>query len=140
MFFALIPCLLLNSIVKKRKNLWFALLLSAIIIDNISEPSEAEPFSKEMAQARVTPIVQKLENANWEGKKAFAYMPKSGNEFEVQLDAMMASQLVHKPCVNGYSAISPPAFDGFWRLFNEETLKHWLEINKISPNDIVQIH
>ncbi len=140
LFFAMIPCLLINSIIKKKKTLWFSMLLIAVILDNFSNPSLDEPFNKLQAQNRITPIVEQLNKVNWEEKDAFAYIPKSGNEVEIQIDAMLASQLVHKPCVNGYSACAPPNFDSFWRMFNQETLYHWLDLNNINHDDIVEIH
>ncbi len=140
LFFAMIPCLFLNSIIKQRRTLWFSILLIAVIAENSTDTSYTNPFNKKDAQARVTPIVEQLKTVNWEGKKAFAYMPKTGNDFEVQLDGMLASQIIHKPCVNGYSATSPYLFDGFWRMFNEEALNAWLDYNHIDHGTIVQIH
>jgi hypothetical protein len=66
-------------------------------------------------------------------------MPDSGNESEIQIDGMMASQLVHKPCVNGYSATSPKGFAGFWLSFNERELYNWLDFNQMDHATIVQI-
>jgi len=140
LFFAMIPCLFMNSIIKTRRTLWFSILLLLVITDNLSQPSNVNPFNKEDSQNRLNPIVEQLMKANWEGKKAFAYMPKAGNEFEVQIDAMLASQIVHKPCVNGYSSTSPKGFDSFWRLFNEKELYYWLDYNKIDHSTIIEIH
>jgi hypothetical protein len=139
LFFAMIPCLFMNSIIKKRRTLWFSILLLAIIIDNSSQPSLAFSFNKQKAQARVNAIVEKLHKVDWKGKQAFAYMPDSGNESEIQIDGMMASQLVHKPCVNGYSATSPKGFAGFWLSFNERELYNWLDFNQMDHATIVQI-
>jgi len=140
--FSLLLSLLLNYIIKKNRNFWFSLILLFIIIDNLSIPSKAGAFNKEESQERLEPIVLQLDSVNWNGKNAFAYMPKQHNEndFKIQLDGMLASQLAHKPCINGYSSTSPKGFDEFWSEYNEHGLYYWLDLNHIDHSSILLIH
>ncbi len=133
--------MVINLFVKKQHTLWFSLILIAVIIDNLPSQFEYSTFKKKDAQDRLVPIADQLRNADWTGKTAFAYIPeKGGADFEVQLDAMMASQLVHKKCVNGYSSTAPKNFDPFWRSHNMETLNIWLDFTVIDTENIVLVH
>jgi hypothetical protein len=143
LFFALVMCMFINAVVKKNRTSWFSLLLVMILFDNFSRPSETGTINKLDSQNRLLHITDQLKNVSWEGKAAFAYMPKKIEKVSdayVQLDGMMASQLIHKACINGYSSTAPGGFGPFWREYNEESLNVWLDFNKMDHSTIVIIH
>ncbi len=140
--FCLLVCLLANEVVKKNKTLIFSLLLIGVFTDNFSRPKEYIHFGKVASQNRLKNIVTQLNQVDWRTKKAFAYMPPhKENEAEsaIQIDGMLASQLVHKPCVNGYSSTSPQNYSDFWRDYNEKALYFWLDANGIDHSKVAQI-
>ncbi len=135
--FSILLCLLINALVKKRRTLWFTLLLIAVLADNLPHTNEYPAMIKAAAQNRIEPIVAKINSADLRDKVAFAYLSDGTEEVEIQLDAMMASQLVHLPCINGYSSTSAPGFDDFWKKHNEEALNDWLYYNNMDRSSVL---
>lgn len=141
MLFAIIVCLILNASITKHRNLIFISVLILVAIEQLGNPKKASRLDKELVQSRIEPIVEAINKSDKKNYVAFAYLPKVDEApYVVQLDAMMASQIVSMPCINGYSATSPAEFTPFWMHYNENGLKQWLMFNHITEDQILIIH
>lgn len=91
-------------------------------------------YNKKEAQTRISLVEKKLAENNYRAYTAFAYTPynetgESAND--IQIDAMLASQSMGIPTVNGYTATCPVEFGDFWRDYNLKALERWLSFNRL---------
>lgn len=113
-----------------------------LVMDNIQFAKEHGP-QKRNFQKRSKLIVEKYnkqKNKNPDAK-AFAYVfnldsvpnedLKKRMTAQMHVDAMMASQLIGLPCVNGYSAKAPPDYMDYFLKPNEKQISAWLNSTRI---------
>jgi hypothetical protein len=133
--FAYIVSVVLVLIYKRIKQKRFFLVSIALlcVLDHYKSSETIGTYNKKFSQERVGKVKQKLIENNYQNYNAFAYMPddKSDAATYVQLDAMLASQSLNIPTINGYTATAPEVFDGFWGEHDAQTLHLWLRKNKM---------
>ncbi len=115
----------------RQKKKWelpaFILLILLLGIDNYIAPESTYRSEKSVAENRMERLVEKMRDIP--KNAVISYEPDSiGLDFEVQLDAMLASQSLDLKCINGYSAMCAWDFSAFWRQPNAANRKHWLEV------------
>jgi len=139
-YFSLFVVLVVNYFYKKTKYqktlISFVVLLTvldqAIIIQN---PSPT--FNKLDSQQRINKLAKKI--GDKEKYSCFAYCPidKIEPNFAYHIDAMLLSQAINLPTVNGYSATCPGPICNFINQLDTTSLYQWTSANNINKKDVL---
>jgi hypothetical protein len=129
-----------------RSNKYIKLVMFALpvllILDNTYFP-DTNGVLKSTCQKRSMALVEKYEKERHTkpSAKAFVYFFDTDsirdNRVRIktaahkQMDAMMASQVIGLPCVNGYSAKPPPDYLDCFISPNERKFRSWLNSNRV---------
>lgn len=142
-FFAIATSFVFNYILKKKKKfsiLIFILFAGIIILDNYYKKDTSYRTNKQMSQARVNILLDKMKNIPAESIVVYEPEKKESNSFEYQIDAMLASQTLNLKTVNGYSGTSPVGYSDFWEKMNNNSLENWFKTKNYSSDTIYIIH
>jgi hypothetical protein len=141
-FFAALSCYLVERLIQLGKNsiILYAVLPGLVVIDQSVKKSSFISFSKAESKQRIEKLVTKVKSKDYSNYEAFIYMPNEDHlSFANQIDAMLASQELNFPTVNGYTATYPSHYY-YLIFFNlERDLKGWMESNKKSINNVLII-
>ena len=127
--FAAIVCFVLYRFNTRLKNSKIFLVLVAFltVADQYMSGENIGSYSKAESQARITAIKNKLVANNFENYKCFAYIP---DDYSISIynniDAMLASQDLNIPTVNGYTADCPGEYGDFWQTHSAIALHRWM--------------
>jgi len=126
---------------KVRFNKIFIItILLLIIADQFIDKTIAINYNKENAQNRTKEIVNLLENKNVKQYNAFAICVKNKEElYKYNIDAMIASQVVNKPTINGYSGTCMGKNCDFIVNLDTISLYDYLNFNWIKKNEVLVI-
>lgn len=140
-FFSLFTVLSLKYIVERTKYKHFTLVIGLIfvVLDQtiVSKPSAV--YSKLEAQDRISDLRKKVRFLD--SIQTFAYCPE---KIELPLsyyniDAMLLSQEINIPTINGYSATCPNSICNFITTLETNNLFQWVELNKLDENKLLVI-
>ena len=127
---------------KKYTTLFMLLLPVMLVLDNLYVPAK-DAVLKNTCQERSRFVAEKYEKAKHTNPSAKAFMysfrtdslrnhrKKTMVAVFNQMDALMASQALGVPCVNGYSAKAPPDYMDCFFSPNEITLSAWIHSNRL---------
>jgi len=126
----------------KYTTLFMFVLPVLLVMDNI-HVSGNDGVLKSTCQQRCTSVVAKYKKAKYINPSAKAFdfcfntdsikdnRKRIRTAIYGQMDAMMASQLIGVPCVNGYSAKPPPDYLDCFISPSENKLRAWLYSNRV---------
>lgn len=133
----------------KFRLLLIVLIPALLILDNIYSGKDKGHLKKDF-QSRCTSIQRLYENQK--GKKinpkafSFQFTLKDQDRSKPQkemvyyhIDAIMASQIIGLPCVNGYSAKAPTGYMPYFLYTNNEELNKWLHVSN-AKKDVTQTY
>lgn len=121
----------------------FIFLLPVLLVLDNTFKNPLSLVSKENSQMRAMEVVEMYKNEIYKNPHAKAFtihfntdsIKDRTNRFRTaihnHMDAMMASQIIDLPCVNGYSAKVPNEYEGYFMSPNEQSLKAWLHSERI---------
>jgi hypothetical protein len=130
--FAAIAALVLSYIANLFRGslvrlVFLSALLCYLIHDNAYDFTHAFTFSKKESRMRYQQVVDKVKShpgyAKYEG---FVYMPDPAEAGPIDLDAMLAAQVLGMNTINGYTSTCPYMYCNFANLHKMEGLKEWL--------------
>jgi hypothetical protein len=124
---------------KTHPNILFAILLALFVGDNFFKSSAI--YKNEVAESTARTEVLKEKLANLPPNSIFSYEPEELESMSLhqQIDAMLVAKELHLRTVNGYSATSPPGYDGFWWKLDSDSRNAWLDTKKVSSDNIIII-
>ena len=97
--------------------------------------------NKYESQQRKESIINSLNNSNNNNYAAFAVCTQNNNELMfINIDAMMASQVVLKPTVNGYSSTCIDQICNFLYKPDSTSLYNWLDLKGIDKKSVLIIN
>jgi hypothetical protein len=122
----------------KRKIFVFIIVFALLLTDQFIKSKEMMTINKAGIQQRVLTIANELQKNNLSQYDAFAYCPGVPDYIGIyNIDAMLASQLVNLPTVNGYSSTCPGTICDFLINMNLSSLKIWLNEVKLKEEKIL---
>lgn len=140
-FFALFTVWSLKYFVEKAKYKYLTIFIAFvfIIIDQTVVLKPSAVYNKFDSQNRIKNLLGKAKNID--ETHCFAYVPKiiEYPNFVYNIDAMLLSQKINVPTINGYSATCPNSICNFITSLDTTTLYQWTEQNKILKNKIIII-
>ena len=129
-------CLLIKY--SKKKSLVIIIVSLVMLTDQFIKSNEIGTFSKIEDQQRVLKIVDKLKKNNFSQYNAFAYCSDKPDGIGIKnIDAMLASQIINTPTINGYTSNCPTAICDFLINMDMLSLKDWLKNEKINEKTIL---
>ena len=142
---SILSALFLDRILSRSNTYTLFLMLIIpllLVMDNIHTPDKGA-LLKSTCQERNGLLVEKYKTNRHTNPsaKAFIYCFRTDsirdNRKKIrtaiynQMDAMMASQVIGLPCVNGYSAKPPPEYLDCFLSPSESTLRSWLHSKRV---------
>lgn len=97
-------------------------------------------YNKLESQNRIIELTK--QTYNLKNKTCFAYCPtnKAENLFNYNIDAMLLSQTINLPTVNGYSATCPGPICNFITTLDTTSLYGWTNQNNVNKEKILILH
>lgn len=138
-FFALFVVWSLKNVIEKIKfkSLFVFLVFIFILLDQtvISKPSPV--FNKKESQKRIVDLIEKTRNIS-DDVECIALIPKKIDNplFIYNIDAMLLSQRINIPTINGYSATCPNSICNFITKLDSTSLFQWTNKNNISKDKL----
>ncbi len=122
---------------KYKKILISLIVLITILDQSIIKQNPSPTYSKLESQNRITTLTKKI--VNKENYSSFAYCPIDKTEpiFAYHIDAMLLSQTINLPTVNGYSGTCPGLICEFINQLDTTSLYKWTNENKINKKDVL---
>lgn len=130
---------LLLLMLKKLNRKWLLILPVLMLLDNSFVPERVIREKKEQIVARRIAVIKEVKAQLDKNYSAFAIVGGHEEIYLMQLDAMLASNHVHLPTVNGYSSNCPPELGEFYLQMNNAGLQKWLELNNIDTSKVLII-
>jgi len=122
----------------KGKTWIIALVFVFMLADQFINSKEMVTFSKAENQQRISNIVNKLVKYDLSKYDAFAFCPDNADGIGIfNIDAMLASQLVNKPTINGYSSTCISAICDFLISMDISSLKKWIAEENLNKEKIL---
>lgn len=115
------------------------ILLVLVFLDNAFVPERMVRRPKTELQARREYTINEVKKFDFRNKTAFAIIDSLDYHNAVHIDAMIASDYLKTPTVNGYSSSGPSEFGAFFGTASESGLNLWLNCNHIAKEDILII-
>jgi hypothetical protein len=123
--FLLIPFLTFTS-TKKYSVLLLSVLGFFILAEQLVDKNKLSRVSIAYLNARHNALLNVIDKNELKDNRILVVTTDNTEESGlIQLDAMMVSQQLGVPCVNGYSSTAPPHYGGFWGKPSRETLEEW---------------
>lgn len=119
---------------KKRASMLLSIfsfiLLGVLVADQYVLPGSQPRYSKSDIQFHSKDVADEVLKKN-PSAKVFAFMPSksSARPYVIHMYAMLASQSIHIPTINGYSAIIPRNYE-FYLNYEFWALKQWVTVTK----------
>jgi len=115
----------------------FLFLPLLVVLDN-SVAYWERTFSKSEVQNEVKALADRIAAQRNPSYKAIAYQHKNffGRETPSHLNVMLASQDLNIKCINAYTGLFPPNFQGFADTEGTDSLKRWMDYNKEDASNI----
>jgi hypothetical protein len=105
-----------------KRFLIAAILLACLVADQFVFLDGLKKHSKKNSQYRVAVLKDQLIQEHYQNYQAFAYLPSDHVKvYAYHVDAMLASQDLGIPTVNGYSAFSPKNYEAFFEHPNDSS-------------------
>lgn len=120
-----------------KKYVWLLLVLS--FIDNGFDANLSVRSSKKEVVAGRVALQKEVENNRKRQHKAFAIVRTDQPAPRTHVQAMMVSQLLQFPTVNGYSSSCPGGFGTFFSESSEEGLREWMQQENLKESEILII-
>jgi len=142
-FFAIISVTFLSFVYNKIKfkKIFIILIFCILLIDQFFNPKVVNTINKYESQQRKESIINSLNNSNNSNYEAFAVCTQNNNELMlINIDAMMASQVVLKPTVNGYSSTCIDQICNFLYKPDSTSLYNWLDLKGIDKKSVLIIN
>lgn len=118
----------------------FSLIIIFVVIDQIQWKSGLNSFSKKNDQYRVAVLKDRIKEQYTHQYSAFVYLPSSHFEvYKFHVDAMLASQDLGIPTINGYSAFSPRLHEKFFEWPNQNTLAMIIDGAVLNEDKILMV-
>jgi len=136
--FFIIAALISLLILIPRKYLAFIFIL--VILDNSFNPERMIRRPKTELQARREYTIREVEQYELGDKIAFAIIDSIDYHHAVHVDAMIASEHLQIPTVNGYSSSGPSEFGAFFGSGKRSALQSWLNHNGIDSSEVLIIY
>lgn len=136
--FFIIAALISLLILIPRKYLAFIFIL--VILDNSFNPERMIRRPKTELQARREYTIREVEQYELGDKIAFAIIDSIDYHHAVHVDAMIASEHLQIPTINGYSSSGPSEFGAFFGSGKRSALQSWLNHNGIDSSEVLIIY
>lgn len=137
-FFAFFVVIMLQyiSLRIKYKYIFLGFVLIITLLDQAIIEKPYPTYNKIEAQNRIARLVEKAKSIT--NEKCFAYCPVTKTEpvYFYHIDAMLLSQKIKLPTVNGYSATCPDYICNFITTLDTTTLYQWITLNNIPKDKI----
>ncbi len=141
-FFAFFTVLLLNNLYKKVRFKIFFLIISILLVlaDQAIVSKSSLTYSKAESQNRINELMKQTKNIK--NKTCFAYCPTNKTEkiFVYNIDAMLLSQIIKLPSVNGYSSTCPGNICDFITTLDTASLYQWTNLKSINKEEVLILH
>ncbi len=110
-----------------------------VIADQFVWDSGLNRHSKKNSQFRLNALKEQILFEDYRSADAFVYIPSDHFEvYKYHMDAMLVSQEIGLPTVNGYSAFSPESFEPFFEHPNNENFMK-TQNKSVAPSIIIVI-
>ena len=133
----LLILLVLVTYATRLPKKWSIIFFVLLFIDNSFVAERTIRAKKTEIIARRVTTVNSIKSQLSSEHIAFAVLDGKEQFFLTQLDAMVASNYVHLPTVNGYSSGCPGEFGEFFSNVNEEGLMKWLNFKEIDSSKVL---
>ncbi len=112
-------------------SVFIFILLGVLVADQYVFPNSQNRFSKSSVQFQSQSLAAEVLKKN-PSAKVFAYMPSKSSDplHVIHMYAMLASQIIHIPTINGYSGSVPRNYDLCLNYNKHWALKQWITLNK----------
>lgn len=141
-FFAIFTVFFLNYFYKKTrfKIIFLIIVIFVVVMDQTIISKPAPTYNKLESQNRIFRLTKQIKNIK--NKTCFAYCPTNKIEllFVYNIDAMLLSQSINLPTVNGYSATCPGPICDFISVLDSTSLYGWTNQNNINKDDVLILH
>lgn len=135
----LLILLVLVTYATKLPKKWSIILFVLLFIDNSFVAERTIRSKKTEITARRVDTINSIKGKLKSDHIAFAVLDGKEEFYLTQLDAMVASNYVHLPTVNGYSSGCPGEFGEFFSNVNEQGLMKWLDFKNIDSTKVLII-
>jgi hypothetical protein len=142
-FFAIISCFAVEYFISRFKKSYglFILFPVLIVTDQAVQKGSMMSFSKKESKQRIENLISKIEKSDYKKYEAFVFLSNQNDfGYAEHIDAMLASQKLNFPTVNGYTASYPLRYYNLIWHNNEDGLQEWLSSKNINPSKILIIH
>lgn len=124
----------------KYKKIFIILTFCTLLIDQYFNPNVVNTFNKVDAQQRTEYIIKSLTNSSVQNYSAFAVCAQNNDQsMFINIDAMLASQAILKPTINGYSSTCVGPICDFLYTSDTTSLYNWLYVNNINKDSVLVI-
>ncbi len=124
-----------------HKTILTVLFLGTLLLDQYFNPKNVYSFNKYEAQNRKELVINYLKNNSVQNYSAFAICSTNKDQIIFfNIDAMMASQKILKPTVNGYSSTCFGPICDFLCKSDSASLNNWLSLNNFNSSKILIIN
>jgi len=131
--------LILVKLLESKSFKYGLIILGLTILDNSFNPERVIRYEKEKIMDRRLHTISEIQKQVTSEHLAFVIIDKSELPFNVHLDAMIASNYLDIPTINGYSSTCPRQFGSFFNYNTFEGLSNWLKYNDLKRNQILII-
>ncbi len=135
---------IIDHVLKKKwtaskRNLVVGAIVLFVFADQFVWKSGLNLYSKSDSQQRITKLKEELKQQNCQRYNYFAYLPLSHHEvYKFHVDAMLASQDLRIPTINGYSAFSPKEYEAFFEHPDRQRLNKMVD-DHVIPTKVLLI-
>jgi hypothetical protein len=126
--------------VKFNKNVVIGIIFSLLVVDQFVYKNGLMTFSKKESQQRIAVLRNEVESKNGRSYSCFVYLPADRMKvYKYHVDAMLVSQELNIPTINGYTAFSPKGYQEFFEEPTTENLQLIIDQQGIQEQDILKI-
>lgn len=141
MFFILLIVFVFKELISIYKWFKYIVLLLPILVvfDNLIYSKNIMKFDKQESINEINIIKTNILKQNKTNLPAIAYLPLKnidGQNINIHLSVMLATQDLNLSCVNAYTGSYPNGFNDFWLKMDAPSLTNWLKTNNIEGKGV----
>lgn len=130
---------IVSNYIKSNFQLLFSItIVFLFLLDNFTFSDSINKHSKKESQERISKLKTKIKNYDLKDFDAFVYTQESDFEvYKYHVDAMLLSQEIGLPTINGYSGMVPFKNDDFFEYPSKQSFYKFVFEEKLETNKVL---